>query len=58
MSSSISFEDKLLANGTAKCPKCKKGNLTPKFPNHKRIFDYECEECGYSFHFEPMVIVE
>ena len=58
MSNSISIDDRLLRDKTAKCPKCKKGYMKPEFPNHKKIYDYICEKCGYQIHFEPAVIVE
>ena len=58
MGDSISFEDQLLSNGIAKCPECDNGYMKPEFPNHKRIFDYKCDVCGYSIHFEPAVFVE
>lgn len=58
MSNSISFEEKLLKEGKAKCPKCDEGVISPKYPDHKKIYDYECNKCGYKLHFEPAVIVE
>ncbi len=58
MISSISLEEKLLRDGIAKCPKCEEGIIKPSFPEHKKIYDYECNVCGYKLHFEPAVVVE
>ena len=58
LDSLILFEDNLLKNKKAKCPKCSNGVVKPVFPNHKEIWDYVCNECGYRVHFEKNTIID
>ena len=57
MYNSISFEEQLMKENKALCPKCKKGMVKPTFPKNKEIWDYKCDNCDYKFHFEKGEIV-
>ena len=58
MNSLILFEKELRIKNKAKCPKCDDGMVKPKYPDQEEIWDYACDKCAFTVHYDKNVIVE
>ena len=53
-----SLEKKIKDGERVPCPKCNKGSIVPLNPEAEINHSFNCDNCDYHIHFDPLVIID